>query len=298
MRTGGIELGGTKTIVVAAHDAAIVAERSFATRDPAATLADAIALLRRWHAEAPLAAIGIAAFGPVVLDPAAPAFGTLLATPKPGWSGAAVHAPIAAAFDIPVGLESDVIGAALAEYRWGAGRGADTLVYLTIGTGVGGGVLVAGRPVHGLLHPEMGHVRPRRSAVDGFGGACPFHGDCIEGLVSGPALAARFGVRASAVPADDPRWDAPTDDLAEWLAALFLTIAPDRVIIGGGVGIGVPWLAARAAAALPGRIGSYPGGDFAARAAAAVVPPALGAHAGPLGAIAVALRAARRDTMR
>ena len=191
---GGIEAGGTKFVcAVGTGPDDVRAEARFPTTTPAETLGQALAFFeaqRRPHG--PLAGLGIASFGPVDPDPASATFGFITSTPKPGWAFADVAGPFRKALGVPVGFDTDVNGAALGEWRWGAGQGLDTLIYLTIGTGVGGGALVGGRLVHGLLHPEMGHIRlPRDPAVDPFPGACPFHGDCFEGLAAGPALEKR-----------------------------------------------------------------------------------------------------------
>ncbi len=158
---------------------------------------------------------------------------------------------------MPIALDTDVNAAALAEARLGAGQGSDSLIYITIGTGIGGGVVVGGRPAHGLLHPELGHMMLRRVADDHFAGVCPFHGDCIEGLVSGPALHARFGQDAAAVDPQDPRWDAVSSDLAQLLANLMLALSPEKIVIGGGVGLGQQAMVRSAAAKVPQIIAGY-----------------------------------------
>lgn len=286
----GIELGGTKCIAVAARGRAIVERLHIPTGAPPETLgalADAVA---GWEkARGPVAALGIASFGPVALDPARPGYGTILTTPKPGWAGADVRGPFARRFAAPIALDTDVGGAALAEARWGAAAGCEVAVYLTVGTGIGGGVTVRGRPVHGLLHPEIGHIRVRRAAGDTFAGSCPFHGDCVEGLASGSAIAARAGGRRLA--AGDPIWAYVADALAELVATLLLTLSAERILIGGGVALGqpalLPMIRARAAVLLAGFL---PPVDEAALEAI-VRPPALGADAGPLGAVALGLMA-------
>ena len=285
----GVELGGTKGIALVWRAGRIVERHQVPTTDPAETLR----ALGEWLSAHPLhgsfAGLGIASFGPVRLDPAAADFGRILTTTKPGWTNAPVFEALSQAVRCPVGIDSDVNAAALAEYRWGAGQGCSSLVYLTIGTGVGGGVVIEGRPVHGALHPELGHLRLRRAAGDLFGGDCAFHGDCIEGLVAGPALAARFDGSIHDAAPDDPRRGFVAADLAQLFAVLVLMIAPQRILVGGGVGLGVPGLLDSAIARLPGLLGGYlPELD----PAALIRPPALGADAGPLGAIALAIVAA------
>jgi fructokinase len=240
----------------------------------------------------------VASFGPIALDTRRPDYGTIRSTPKPGWSGVDVRGYFARRFPVPIGFDTDVAGAALAEGRWGAGGDARVLVYLTIGTGIGGGVTVDGRAVHGLVHPEIGHLRVRRAPGDHFAGVCRFHGDCIEGLVSGPAIAARAGKAAEAIPADDPVWTAVADELAELMALLILTLSPERILLGGGVGYGraflLPAIRKQTATLLNGYIARITPDVLETTIAAA----GLGDEAGPLGAIALALDALQLSKVR
>lgn len=288
----GVELGGTKGIALVWRGGRIIARHQVPTTDPEPTLG----ALGAWLAAHPLrdafAGLGIASFGPVRLDRRVADYGRILATTKPGWSDAPVLEVLARHIGCPVAIDSDVNAAALAELRWGAGQGCSSLVYLTIGTGVGGGIVIDGRPVHGALHPELGHLRLRRAAGDAFAGVCAFHGDCIEGLISGPALAARFGGSIHAVAPDDPRRDFLAADLAQLFAVLILTLAPQKILVGGGVGLGVPGLLDAAIAKLPAIINGYLPELDPPALHAMIGPPALGADAGPLGAIALALDAA------
>ena len=291
----GIELGGTKCIVVRG-DVGNIAERVvFATLTPEQTLRAALDQIALWHAEAPVEAIGIASFGPVRVNREAADYGTVLKTPKPGWSGAQVLAMVQERFDCPVAVDTDVNAAALAEHALGAGQGCANLVYLTIGTGLGGGVLVEGRPVHGSLHPEIGHVRLRRAEGDAFAGVCPFHGDCIEGLIAGPALIARLPVMPAELGSDAPEWTPVGHDLAELLAQLLLTLSPQRIIIGGGVANRQPHLLARARKILPDLLAGYLDPSDAAYFEELICPPALGDDAGPMGALVLAAQAAADD---
>ena len=288
----GVELGGTKGIAIVWQWGRIVDRVLVPTTDPRRTLG----MLGDWLANHPLregfAGLGIASFGPVRLDRAAADYGDILATTKPGWSGAAVLATLSGRVACPVAIDTDVNAAALAEYRWGAGQGCSSLVYLTIGTGVGGGIVVDGRAVHGALHPEPGHLRLRRAEGDKFAGTCPFHGDCIEGLIAGPALATRFAGDIHSAAGDDPRRAFLAVDLAQFFAALILTLSPQKILVGGGVGLGVPGLLDGAIARLPAMIAGYLP-EFDPPALHAMIgPPALGADAGPLGAIALAMDAA------
>jgi fructokinase len=292
-RYAGIELGGTKAIAVLAQGDAIVERHSIATGEPVATLTALRAILDGWAASAPLQGLGIASFGPVQLDPRDANFGQILATPKPGWTGAPVAALLSEGLACPMAIDTDVNGAALAEYRWGAAQGCDSLCYLTIGTGLGGGLLIGGQPVHGAMHPEIGHLRLRRVPGDSFAGNCPFHGDCIEGLVSGPALAARFGVDPATAPDDHPIWRHVAADIAELCCAILLTTSARRILFGGSVALSrafiLPWVREIVVAQLANYL------PFLTPVAVCEIfqPAGLGSDAGPLGAIALAQAASR-----
>lgn len=284
---GGMEGGGTKFVcAVGTGPDDVRAETRFATTTPAATLAQALEFFRA-H---PIGALGVACFGPLDPDPRSPTYGHILPTPKPGWSHANVVGPLRAALGVPVAFDTDVNGAALAEWRWGAAQGCDPALYLTIGTGIGGGALVNGQLLHGLLHPEMGHLRlPRDPARDPFPGVCPFHGDCFEGLASGPALEQRWGQPAATLPPDHPAWDLQAHYLALAVVNYVLTLAPQKIILGGGV-MHTTHLWPRLRAAVRTLLNGYlPAGRFDPDAA--LVPPALGDRAGVLGALALAERA-------
>jgi len=289
----GVELGGTKMVVLRARGREIIERVTVPTTSPAETLGAAVALLTGWQAEEPFAALGIASFGPLRLDRSAPDFGHMLPTPKPGWTGADIYGGLSAALPCPAAIDTDVNGAALAEARWGAGAQGDApsdcLCYLTIGTGLGGGFALNGRPLHGAMHPELGHILIRRAPGDAFAGACPFHGDCIEGLVSGPALAARFGVAGDRIAADDPRWDDVAHDIAQLVGTILLTTAARQILIGGGVGMGRADLLDRVRAQVVAQLGGYLPFVDATSIATIVRTPALGDQAGPLGAVALAV---------
>ncbi|WP_260924407.1 ROK family protein [Novosphingobium sp. 9] len=287
----GIEMGGTKTIVVLGRPGHILEREEFPTTTPDETLGRAADLIAGWQSRVPVDAVGIGAFGPIRVATTAADYGVMLDTPKPGWQGAPVVAMIADALGVPVGLDTDVNAAALAEHRIGAGQGCGSLVYLTIGTGVGGGILIEGEPIHGMLHPEVGHMRLRRAPGDTFAGACRFHGDCVEGLVSGPALAARFGCHPAEIPVDHPGWDAVAHDLAELFAALIMSLSPQRIVVGGGVSQRQPHLLPAAITRVPALLGDYLRDCDPATLEALVVPPLLGNDAGPTGALVVAERA-------
>ncbi len=287
-RLAGLELGGTKCFALLAEGTRLIERISVPTTTPAETLGRLDALLAGWAGAGPIAAIGIASFGPIGLDPARSDYGFITTTPKPGWAGTEVHGRYARLLGVPVGFDTDVTGAALAEHRWGPAAGMTSNVYLTIGTGIGGGAVVNGRPLRGLLHPEMGHVRVRRRDGDDFPGICPAHGDCLEGLASGPAIAARAGAAADTIGAASPVWDDVAAEIAELVAMLILTLSPQRIAFGGGVPVGQPWLLDRVRAHTVAILNGYVAPVDAATLAAIVAPAAFGADAGPLGAIALA----------
>ena len=287
-RFAAVELGGTKAIAVLAQGDRIVDRRVIPTIAPGPTLARLRRQLDQWHADAPLAALGIASFGPIQLDPAHPDFGNILATPKPGWAGAPVAVVLTRGIACPWRIDTDVNGAALAEYRWGAGAQCSSLCYVTIGTGLGGGVLLEGRPVLGAMHPEIGHLRLRRVADDPFAGACPFHGDCIEGLVSGPALRARFGMDPTDAADTHPVWRHVAADIAELCGAILLTTSAQRILFGGSVALSRPFLLPWVRARVVEQLGAYLPFLDSGSADRIIQPAALGAEAGPLGAIALA----------
>lgn len=286
-RVAGIEMGGTHTVVVLGEPGRIDDRVEFDTTDPADTLGRALAVIEDWRAKTPVDAVGIASFGPVRVARGAADYGTILDTPKPGWRGAEVIAAFAP-LDCPLGLDTDVNAAALAEHRFGAAQGCANTVYLTIGTGLGGGVLVAGQPAHGLLHPEIGHMRLRRAAGDRYKGHCAFHGDCLEGLLAGPALAARFGTHPSRVDPENPMWEPVAHDLAELLTTLILAISPERIVVGGGVTGHQPHLLPMARARVPALLGGYLRDCTPQALEAMIVPPQLGDDAGPVGALILA----------
>jgi len=285
----GLELGGTKCVaILGAGPDDLRARETVATTDPATTLASLERILDGWRFEA----LGIASFGPLDLDPYSPDYGSISATPKPGWTGTVLARRIAARYSVPLAIQTDVVGAALAEQRWGTARGLSTHCYITVGTGVGVGLISAGRPVQGVAHGEAGHMRVRRARGDDFAGACPFHGDCVEGLISGPALAKRFGRPARELPDEGGEWDLFVHDLAALLHNLVVTAAPERILIGGGVIASRPGLFPKLRAALAASIAAYGSlAPYAEQLDTRLGPPGLGTMAGPLGALAVGLNA-------
>jgi fructokinase len=287
---GGIEAGGTKFVcAVGSGPDDIRAEARFPTTTPDETITRAIDFFLSYRSE--LTALGIASFGPVDPDRASSSYGFITTTPKPGWAQTDIVGTVREALALPVGFDTDVNGAALGEHRWGAAQGLDTFIYLTIGTGIGGGGLVGGELMHGLIHPEMGHIRlPHDWGADPFPGSCPFHGDCLEGLASGPALEARWGQPGDTLPPDHPAWPLEAHYLALALVSFICTLSPQRIIVGGGV-MNQPQLFPRVRAKVQGFLNGYvQAPEILEQIDTYIVPPALGGRAGVLGAIALAAR--------
>jgi fructokinase len=287
---GGVVAGGTRwNCAVGDGEGTIGAAQSFATTTPVETIGRAVEF---FAANGPPVALGVGCFGPVELDRCLPRWGRITTTPKPGWSGTDVVAMLGAGLGVPIAFETDVNAAAVAEATWGAGAGLETFAYVTVGTGIGGGVIANGRPLHGLVHPELGHMQiPHDRERDPFPGCCPFHGDCLEGLASGEALRQRWGGPGEEL--DRPEaWELEADYLALGLANLVLTLSPQRLVVGGGVA-GTPGLLALVRERLPDVLAGYLDApqlregidDY-------LVPPALGPRAGVLGALALARTAA------
>jgi fructokinase len=292
---GGIEGGGTKFVcAVGSGPDDIRAETRFATTDPQSTIAKALAFFQEQIIQyGTLAAIGVASFGPVDLRLDSPSYGHITTTPKPGWANVDILGQISRGLGVKTAFEMDVNAAALAEWRWGAGRGVGSLIYLTVGTGIGGGALIGDRLVHGLVHPEMGHMLiPHDRALDPFPGICPYHGDCLEGLATGLAMEKRWGKRAEELPPDHPAWALEAEYLAAGLVNLILSLSPERIILGGGV-MGQPQLfpliRKKVVTKLAGYVASPAISEDIDRY---IVPPGLGKRSGVLGAIALAQLAA------
>jgi fructokinase len=284
---GGVETGGTKVVcAIGTGPDDVRSTAEFPTGAPEGTLALAAAFLR---AGPPLAAVGIAAFGPLDLDPRSATYGAITTTPKRGWSGTDLVGTFWRALGLPVAIDTDVNAAAVAEHRWGSARGLDAFVYLTVGTGIGGGALVDGRPLHGLVHPEMGHVRvPHDRAADPFAGTCPYHGDCLEGLASAPAVGKRWGQPPETLPADHPAWALEAHYLALGVVSAIAILSPRRVVMGGGL-LGQPALLPLVRREIVRLLNGYvPSAAIGGDIDGYVVSPSLGSRAGVLGALALA----------
>ena len=280
---GAVEAGGTKfRCAVVSPDLTIVDSRYVLTTDPDTTLAAVAAFFDRGQ---PVAALGIASFGPVDLDPDSPDYGSLVDTPKPGWSGTPILSRLSEAVGVAAGIQTDVEAAAVAEQALGPEPGPRRLAYVTVGTGIGAAVAVDGTPWRGRHHSELGHIPVRRVAGDDYPGHCPFHRDCLEGMACGPAMAERWGVDPSEAGGRDDIWQLEAAYLAQLVRVLAYSFAPERIVVGGGVG-SRPGLAGRIRAASRTELGGY--ADYSTDDDAFVAAPALGDDSGLLGAALIA----------
>jgi fructokinase len=286
---GAVEAGGTKFVCGIGNEKGEVLDRvSFPTENPEKTLARVI----EYYRDKQVVALGIGSFGPINIDRTSPQYGHVTTTPKPGWANYPVLSELKKSFDIPIGWDTDVNAAALGEATWGAAKGLDSCLYYTIGTGVGVGVFAEGRMVHGLVHPEGGHVLTRRHPDDTYGGKCPYHGDCLEGMAAGPAIEARWKVKGSELPVDHPAWEMEAFYIGQALVSAILLLSPKKIILGGGVMHQLqlfPLIREQVRANLKGYVAAPAleiGGidEY-------IVPPALGDNAGLCGSIALGLRA-------
>ncbi|MBI5564390.1 MAG: ROK family protein [Chloroflexi bacterium] len=286
---GGIEAGGTKFVcVIGADPQNILAEERFPTTTPDETIARSVDFFTRHGHD--LAAIGIGSFGPVDLNPPSPTYGYITTTPKPGWAQVDLRGGIQRALRVPVAFDTDVNVAAFGEHYWVPdNRALDPLLYMTVGTGIGVGGMVNGQLLHGLLHPEAGHMLlPRDPQRDPFTGACPYHGDCFEGLACGPAMARRWGQPAETLPPDHPAWQLEAHYVALAVANLALVLSPQRIVIGGGV-MQQPGLIDGVRSEVRDLLNGYVQSDrITQHIDQFIVPPALGNQSGMLGAIALA----------
>ena len=290
---GGIEAGGTKFVcAVGTGPDDIRADIRLPTESPDITMGRVIDFFRAQQEQHDIAAIGVASFGPVDPNPDSETFGYITNTPKPGWANTPVAPILRDAFEVPIGFDTDVNVAALGEHRWGAAQSVDTFVYLTIGTGIGGGGMVDGNLLHGLIHPEMGHIAlPHNWERDPFAGTCPFHGDCWEGLANGPALEERWGQPGESLPPGHEAWSLEAHYIALGVTSIMMILSPQMVVLGGGVMEQehlFPLIHQEVKSQLNGYIQSP---TILDRPDKYIVPPALGGRSGVLGAIALAQRA-------
>ena len=292
MRLGALEAGGTKMVCAIGDEHGNVIERySLPTRGGDETVREIIEYFRA-H---PVEALGVSSFGPLNLDPASPEYGNITTTPKAGWVNYPLRRNLAEALGVPVGIDTDVNGAALAEARIGAGRGVDSLVYFTIGTGIGGGAVVNGQLLHGLVHPEMGHMllRPVENdpAPHGF---CPYHDGCLEGMAKGPAIEKRWGKPAAELPEDHIAWEIEAEYLAQMCVNTIVVLSPKMIVLGGGVMHQMhlfPRIRRRTQELLNGYVAHS---AILENIDAYIVPPALGDNAGAAGSLLLALDALKK----
>jgi fructokinase len=299
---GGIEAGGTKFICAVGEiqenekePVRFLNQTRIPTTQPEKTIAQVIRFFQEAQEKnGPLAAVGVGSFGPVDVNPGSPTYGSITATPKPFWSHTRIVAPLQEAFGVPVGFDTDVNVAAFGEWTWGAARGLDTFIYLTVGTGIGGGGIVNGQMMHGLIHPEMGHILiPHDRQRDPFPGNCPFHMDCFEGLANGPALERRWGQRGETLPPDHTAWELEAEYISLGLVNYILSLSPQRIILGGGV-MAQRHLYPMIWARVPRLLNAYVQDvQILEKVNEYIVPPGLGTRSGILGAIALARSLAR-----
>ena len=298
MTIAAIEAGGTKFVLglyrvepSGAVPPELLVRKSVPTSTPEDTLAAAGGFFvseAREHGK--IDAIGIGSFGPVDLKQTSPTWGHITTTPKPGWSGADIAGYFRSRFGVPVAFDTDVNAAAFGEHLWGTARDLEDFVYITVGTGIGGGVFSGGNLVHGLSHPELGHVKVAREQCDHYPGRCPYHRDCLEGLASGPAISERWGKPAEELPDGHEAWELEARYLARAVAAYALVLSPETVLVGGGVGMR-PGLAERVGVLVGEELAGYiPALTQRGRLAGFVRRPALGSDAGLVGSAALAVR--------
>ncbi|XEC95946.1 ROK family protein [Paenibacillus tarimensis] len=288
MRIGAIEAGGTKFICGIGNEEGRIEESvSIPTEFPEVTLEKVKAFFRDKQVEA----IGIGTFGPIDIDPASPTYGYVTTTPKPGWTGYDFLGSLKREFDVPFGWDTDVNAAAYGEAKWGAAQGLDNCVYYTIGTGVGMGVYTEGKLVHGLVHPEGGHVLVKRHPKDSYQGKCPYHGDCLEGMAAGPAIEERWSIKGSEIPVDHPAWELEAYYIGQAVTNTILMLSPKKVILGGGVMHQkqlFPMIHAEVLKNLNGYVSSE---QLLSGIKNYIVPPGLGDQAGLCGSLALGLLA-------
>jgi fructokinase len=276
---GGIEAGGSKwECAIGTGPDHLGATATIPTTTPEETIGRVVAFFER---EGPVTAIGIGSFGPVDPKVTSATWGHITSTPKPGWAYTDVGQEIRRRLSVPVAFDTDVNAAALGEHRWGAARGLDTFCYITVGTGIGGGGMAGGKLLHGLVHPEFGHMRiPHDRERDPFDGICPYHGDCWEGLASGRAIEARWGRSPLELDGDEDVWALQSHYLALGLVSVICVLSPERILVGGGV-MRHPQLLSLVHGEVAGLMNGY-------QEAASITLPGLGSRAGVLGAIALA----------
>lgn len=287
---GAIEAGGTKFVCAIGTDQGEILDRvRFATKTPEQTMAEVVGFFYQHMTQYSISAIGCGSFGPVDPDKSSETYGHITHTPKLAWRNYNIVKTLEDALSLPVAFDTDVNAAVLGEYHWGAGKGLSDLIYLTVGTGIGGGIIVNHQLVHGSAHPEMGHIYvPVDLTKDDFKGVCPSHGNCFEGLASGPALKARWQVNSALdLPNDHKAWDIEADYLSYALVNYIMCFMPKRIILGGGV-MKQTHLFEKIRKAVRQKINGYLSQVYCDRLETIIVSPALADNAGIMGALALA----------
>jgi fructokinase len=290
---GGIEAGGTKFICAVGTSPDDIRSRvQFPTTSPEQTMEKVLNFFRQVNKKDHINAIGIGSFGPLNLEPASRSYGCITVTPKEGWEHINLSEIIGDALGIPVALDTDVNASALGEQKWGAAQGLDTFIYITVGTGIGGGGIINGQLMHGLVHPEMGHILvPHDCKLDPFAGCCPFHGDCLEGLASGAAMEKRWAQPPEKLPPEHPAWELESTYLAVGAMNFICTLSPRRIIMGGGV-MKQPNLISKVRQKTKVLLNGYiDSAQILEKIDSYILLPGLGDHSGVLGAIALAMKA-------
>ncbi|MGL5989433.1 ROK family protein [Cetobacterium sp.] len=286
MKLGAIEAGGTKFVCgIATENGEILERVSFPTEEPAITLEKVFNFFK----DKGVSAIGVGSFGPIDPNPESETYGYITKTPKKYWSDFNLIGELQKNLNVPMAFDTDVNGAALGEATWGAAKGLENCLYLTIGTGIGGGVLASGKLIHGMLHPEMGHIFVRRHSEDTYVGKCSFHNDCLEGLAAGPAIEERWGVKAYELPIDHKAWEIEAYYIAQALVSYILTVSPEKIILGGGVMKQLqlfPLIRRNVKKILNNYVQTK---NILENIDDYIVPPGLGDNAGLLGSIALAM---------
>jgi fructokinase len=288
---GGIEAGGTKFVcMVGSGPDNIIAESRFPTTTPEETLAQSVAFFQEQSQHLNISGIGVGSFGPIDLDPQSSTYGFITTTPKPGWAFTNVVGKLESEIKKPVAFDTDVNAAGIGEYVWGNPQKQDPLLYITIGTGIGLGIIVDGKPLHGLMHPEAGHMRiPHDWQSDPFAGSCPYHGDCFEGLACGPAMQKRWGQRAETLPPNHPAWELEARYIATALVNMICTLSPQRIVVGGGV-MQQDFIMDSIRKKVQNLLNNYiQKPTITQNIEQYIVPPYLGGQAGVLGSIALAM---------
>lgn len=286
---GGVEGGGTKfNCMIGTDPYHVLATHTIPTTNPKQTLEAVTRFFQQELQGHELVAVGVGSFGPIDLNPASTTYGYVTTTPKAGWKDTNIVGTLKDRLKVPIAFDTDVNAAALGEYHWGAAQGCDPSIYITVGTGIGGGIYVNGRPLHGLIHPEMGHLQLPWLDGDDFSGICPYHDHCWEGIASGPAIAARIGRPAQDLPPDDPVWEIEAQYLAMAITSIIYIASPYRIILGGGV-MQQEHLFLRIQHYVQKILNSYLHHKAVLEDIASfIVPPKLGSRAGLIGALELA----------